>query len=125
MGGGAIGRACEALVPRFVAIGAHLMQCATATARYEDGRVVGPQSSVSLEDVAAAWYMRPDRLPPDVDLGGLEATIAYKPDVDTGAFSYASHAAVVAVHIQLRPAAIPAFADVRGCGSAVDPLGCD
>jgi carbon-monoxide dehydrogenase large subunit len=122
MAGGAIGRACEALVPRFVAIGAHLMQCATATARYEDGRVVGPQSSVSLEEVAAAWYMRPDRLPPDVDLGGLEATIAYKPDVDTGAFSYASHAAVVAVDLQLGHVEILDYVVVEDCGTLVNPM---
>ena len=34
---------------------------------------------------------------PDVDVGGLEATVGYKPKVDTGAFTYATHAAVVAV----------------------------
>ena len=47
------------------------MQCATSTARYENGKVIGPQASVTLEEIAAAWYHRPDRLPPDVDLGGL------------------------------------------------------
>ncbi len=71
MSGGAVGQGCEALIPRFVAIGAHLMQCATSTARFENGKVVGPQASVTLEEIAAAWYHRPDRLPPDVDLGGL------------------------------------------------------
>ena len=45
--------------------------------------------------------MRPDRLPPDVDIGGLEATVGFRPKVDTGAFSYASHAAVVAVDTEL------------------------
>ena len=36
MSGGAVGKGCEALIPRFVAIGAHLMQCAVTTARFEE-----------------------------------------------------------------------------------------
>src|SRR5260221_7728080 len=86
MSGGAVGRACEILVPRFVAIGAHLMQCATSTARYEDGKVIGPQRSVTLEEIAAAWYHRPDRLPPDVDPGGVHAPAAPPPKADSGPF---------------------------------------
>ena len=41
MAGGAVANACKALVPRFVAIGAHLMQCAVSTARYQNGEVSG------------------------------------------------------------------------------------
>ena len=33
----------------------------------------------------------------DVDRAGLETTAGYKPKTDTGSFSYATHAAVVAV----------------------------
>ncbi|MBI3513256.1 MAG: xanthine dehydrogenase family protein [Proteobacteria bacterium] len=122
MSGGAVGQACEILIPRFVAIGAHLMQCATSTARYENGKVVGPQRSVTLEEIAAAWYHRPDRLPPDVDRGGLETTIAYKPERDTGAFSYASHAAVVAVDTQLGHVEILDYVIAEDCGTLVNPM---
>jgi len=122
MSGGAVGRGCETLIPRFVAIGAHLMQCATSTARFENGRVVGPQASVTLEEIAAAWYHRPDRLPPDVDLGGLETTIAYKPERDSGAFSYASHAAVVAVDTALGHVEILDYVIAEDCGVLVNPM---
>ena len=125
MAGGAVSLACETLVPRLVAIGAHLMQCATNTARLENGKVVGPQSSVTLAEIADAWYRRPYRLPPDVDLGGLEATMAYRPKVDTGAFSYASHAAVVAVDPALGHVEILDYVIVEDCGTLVNPMVAD
>ena len=122
MARGAVGQACEALVPRLVAIGAHLMQCSLNTARFEGGHVVGPQRSVSVAEVAEAWYRRPDLLPPDVDLGGLEATIGYRPRRDTGAFSYASHAAVVAVDTALGAIEILDYVIVVDCGTMVNPM---
>jgi len=122
MAGGAIAKACQALVPRLLHIGAHLMQCAVNSVRYENGKVVGPQSSVTITDIAHAWYRLPFRLPPDVDLGGLETVMAYKPKVDTGAFSYASHAAVVAVDIEVGSVEILDYVIVEDCGTLVNPM---
>lgn len=122
MAGGAVANACQALIPRFTRIGAHLMQSAAATVSFESGRVKGSQTSVSVEDIAAAWYNRPDRLPPDVDLGGLEATVGYRPKVDTGVFSYASHAAVVAVDTELGHIEILDYVIVEDCGTMVNPM---
>ena len=65
--------------------------------RLEGGEVRGPGGAVTIREIANAWYRRPEQLPADVDVGGLEATVGYKPKVDTGAFTYATHAAVVAV----------------------------
>jgi carbon-monoxide dehydrogenase large subunit len=122
MAGGAVARACEALIPRMTLIGAHLMQCATNTARYAKGVVTGPQASVTVTEIADAWYRLPYLLPPDVDLGGLEATMAYRPTVDTGAFSYASHAAVVAVDPALGEVEILDYVIVEDCGTIVNPM---
>ena len=122
MTGGAVGRACEALIPRLLTIGAHLMQCATSQVRFEAGRVIGPQSSVTTADIARVWYRRPDLLPPDVDPGGLEVSIGYRPKVDTGAFSYASHAAVVAVDTALGHVEILDYVIVEDCGRLVNPM---
>ena len=58
-----------------------------ARRRYENGEIVGPQKSVSLREVAEAWYLRPQQLPPDVDLGGLEATVGFQPEASTPARS--------------------------------------
>ncbi|MCC6775371.1 MAG: xanthine dehydrogenase family protein [Hyphomicrobiales bacterium] len=122
MAGGAVGNACNALVPRLLNIGAHLMQCASNDVRLEAGRVVGPRQSVSLMEIAHAWYKRPERLPPDVDLNGLEATVGYKPKIDTGVFSYASHAAVVAVDTEIGQVEILDYVIVEDCGTMVNPM---
>jgi carbon-monoxide dehydrogenase large subunit len=66
--------------------------------------------------------MRPDRLPPDADIGGLEATLAFKPKVDTGAFSYASHACIVAVDAELGHVEILDYVVVEDCGTLVNPM---
>ena len=52
---------------------------------------------IAVADVARTWYRRPQDLPADVDPRGLEVTAGYKAKRDTGTFSYAAHAAVVAV----------------------------
>jgi len=122
MTGGAVAKSCEALLPRLLAIGAHLMQCATNTVHYMPGRVVGPQSSVSVKEIAEAWYRRPQLLPPDVDVNGLEATIGYKPEVDTGVFSYASHAVAVAVDIEVGSIEILDYVIAEDCGKMVNPM---
>jgi carbon-monoxide dehydrogenase large subunit len=122
MAGGAVANACNALIPRIVAIGAHLMQCAVNTARYENAAVTGPQRSVPLREIAQAWYLRPELLPPDVDLGGLEATVGFKPKVDTGAFSYASHGVAVAVDMELGDVEILDYVIAEDCGTLVNPM---
>ena len=121
MAGGAVANACKVLLPRITAIGAHLMQSALGTARYKNAEVIGPLRSVALREIAEAWYMRPDRLPPDVDVGGLEATVGFRPKVDTGAFSYASHAAVVAVDTEVGEVDILDYVIVEDCGTIVNP----
>ena len=122
MAGGAVANACRTLAPRLAAIGAHLMQCAVSTVRVENGQVIGPQRAVALREVAEAWYLRPERLPPDVDRAGLEATVGFKPKVDTGAFSYASHAAAVAVDTALGEVEILDYVIVEDCGTMVNPM---
>ena len=122
MPGGAVANACKALLPRITAIGAHLMQSTIGATRYENAEVVGPLRSVALQEIAEAWYMRPERLPPDVDVAGLEATVGFRPKVDTGAFSYASHAAVVAVDTELGDVEILDYVIVEDCGTVVNPM---
>ena len=122
MSGGAVANACKELLPRFIAIGAHLMQAAVSTVNYDKGMIAGPQKSIPLREVAEAWYLRPQDLPPDVHRGGLEATVAYKPERDTGAFSYASHASVVAVDIGTGEVEILDYVAVEDCGTLVNPM---
>ena len=122
MAGGAVGSACEALLPRLVRIGAALLRCDEGRARFEDGRVVGPEGSVTMREIAHAWYVRPERLPADVDRGGLETSVSYRPKVDTGVFSYASHAVVVAVDPELGSVELLDYVICEDCGTMVNPM---
>jgi aerobic carbon-monoxide dehydrogenase large subunit len=97
MGGGAVARACRVLAGRAGKIGAWLLQADPAAVRVANGCVLAGHGSVSLREVARAWYLQPQSLPPDVDTSGLEVTAGYRADRDSGTFSYAAHAALVAV----------------------------
>ena len=88
MAGGAVANACKALIPRFIIIGAHVMQAADRHgANTRTGSIAGPQRAIPLREVAETWYLRPHQLPPDVDLGGLEATFALQAQASTPARS--------------------------------------
>jgi carbon-monoxide dehydrogenase large subunit len=57
-----------------------------------------------------------------VDTGGLEVTEGYKPDVDSGLFSYATHAAVVAVDPRTGVTEVLDYVVVEDCGRMVNPM---
>jgi len=122
MSGGAVAKACRALAPRVLHIGAHLLGVTPEAVSLSQGRIAGPAASVPIAEVAAAWYLRPDRLPADVDAAGLEVTMGYKPKVDTGAFSYATHAVTVAVDPETGHVEILDYVIVEDCGTMVNPM---
>ncbi len=122
MAGGAVATACREIAKRAGKIGARLLQADPAQVRIEGGVAVGPVGSISLAEIARTWYLRPQDLPADVDPGGLEATIGYKPARDTGTFSYASHAALVAVDPELGDVEILGYVIVEDGGKLVNPM---
>lgn len=122
MGGGAVAQACKEIARRAARIGAALLQADEREVQVKDGAVVGPSGAVTLREVARTWYLRPQDLPPEVDSGGLEATVGYKPERDSGTFSYAAHAAVVAVDPELGAVEILDYAVVEDGGVLVNPM---
>ncbi|MFI4988703.1 MAG: xanthine dehydrogenase family protein molybdopterin-binding subunit, partial [Alphaproteobacteria bacterium] len=122
MAGGAVSRSCQALGERIKRIGAHLLQSRPEEVRLAGGAVHGPRGHVAISEVAHVWYLRPENLPDDVDPGGLEATVGYKPKVDSGVFSYATHAAVVAVDAEIGKVEILDYVIVEDCGTLVNPM---
>lgn len=122
MAGGAVAVTCRELIPRLVKIGAHLLGEAEGAVRFEAGEVIGATGRVTLGQIADAWYLHPDRLPAGVNLAGLEATQGFKPKVDTGAFSYATHAAAVAVDPQTGHVEILDYLVVEDCGRMINPM---
>ena len=122
MAGGAVGTACEEIAARAKRIGAKLLQLDPASVELRDSRVYGPNSSVGLSEIAHAWYRRPQDLPGDVDPAGLETTAGYKPQRDSGTFSYAVHAVTVAVDPDLGAIELLDYVIVEDGGVLVNPM---
>lgn len=122
MAGGAVTRACRVLAERIGRIGAHLLQCEPSEVAVRDGAVFGPSGDVPLSEIGRVWYMAPQELPEDVDTGGVEATAGYRPDPDTGTFSYSANVAVVAVDPELGAVELLDYAVVEDCGTQVNPM---
>lgn len=122
MAGGAVAAACRALAQRVKPIGAHLLQTDPASVSVGGGSVVGPVGNVSLAEVARIWYLAPQNLPDDVNPGGLDVTIGYKPVRDTGTFSYACHAAVVAVDTETGAVELLDYVVVEDGGKLINPM---
>jgi carbon-monoxide dehydrogenase large subunit len=121
-GGGAVAAASRLLAKRAAHIGAWLMQADAAEARVAAGKVVAGNSSVTLREVARAWYLQPQMLPPEVDTGGLEVTAGYRAARDSGTFTYAAHAVVVAVDPSTGAIEILDYVVVEDGGTLVNPM---
>ena len=122
MSGGAVARACESLAKRAAAIGAWLMRTDPDKVTVREGKVFGPEGSVTLDEVARIWYMRPQDLPADMDKGGLEVTEGYKPERDSGTFGYGVQAALVAVDTETGDVQILDYVIVEDGGKLVNPM---
>ncbi len=122
MAGGAVSKAAEVLAGRVRKHAAHLLQCSPEEVELRDGAAYAGAASVTLADIARAWYLRPDQLPDDVDTAGLEVTEGYKPEVDTGVFTYATHAAIVEVDPDTGLVTIEDYVIFEDCGRRVNPL---
>jgi carbon-monoxide dehydrogenase large subunit len=80
---------------------------------------------MSLAEVAYVWYRSPQLLPDDIDPAGLEVIAGYKAKRDTGTFSYACHAVVVAVDPKLGSVDILDYVIIEDGGFLVNPMGVD
>jgi carbon-monoxide dehydrogenase large subunit len=86
------------------------------------GQVHGANGSVTIAEIAHTWYRRPQDLPAGVDPRGLEVTIGYKPQRDSGTFSYAAHAVVVAVDPEMGDIEILDYVIVEDGGKLINPM---
>jgi aerobic carbon-monoxide dehydrogenase large subunit len=122
MAGGAVASACRELGGRIARIGAHLLQVPADQAKVGAGVVRAGTASVDIAEVARTWYLRPQELPADAAPGGLEVTGGYKARRDTGTFSYAAHAAVVAVDTEMGDVRILDYAICEDGGVLINPM---
>ena len=124
MSGGAVAAACEVIAGRVKAIASKLLEVSSSDLVFQEGQVCveGTDRRLSLAEVAHVWYRQPQLLPADVDPAGLEATAGYKAKVDTGTFSYACHAATVAVDTETGHVEILDYVIVEDGGTLVNPM---
>jgi aerobic carbon-monoxide dehydrogenase large subunit len=124
MSGGAVAAACEVIAGRVKAIASKLLEVSSSDLVLQEGevRVEGTDRRLSLAEIAHVWYRQPQLLPADVDPAGLEATAGYKAKVDTGTFSYACHAAAVAVDTETGHVEILDYVIVEDGGTLVNPM---
>ena len=122
MAGGAVATACREIAKRAATIGARLLQTDPTQVLVRGGQTAAPHGAIGLAEIARAWYLRPQDLPHDVDPGGLEVTIGYKPARDSGTFSYATHAALVAVDPETGEVDILRYVIIEDGGKLVNPM---
>ena len=121
MAGGAVSNACELLGEKLSAIAAHLLQCEASEIKLEAGACSGPSGSVDFAQLARSAHLRQERLPDGLE-PGLDVTATYEPSESAGVFSYATHAAVVAVDPLTGKVDLVDFAVVEDCGRVVNPM---
>ena len=120
--GGATARACKELARRVAEIGAALLQTNADSVTVRDGGVFGPNASVSLRDIARAFYLAPADLPGDTDPHGLEVTQGYAPDRLTGLHTGSAHAVVVAVDPETGGIELLDYVVVEDAGVLINPM---
>ncbi|MFL6798347.1 MAG: xanthine dehydrogenase family protein molybdopterin-binding subunit [Xanthobacteraceae bacterium] len=121
MAGGAVAKTSRLLRAKLIRIGAHLLQCAPAEAHCEGGMVHGPAASVTIEEIARVAHLRMEALPEDVE-PLLSVTSTYQPGIDTGVFTFAAHAVVVAVDPQTGSIELLDYAVAEDCGTVINPM---
>jgi aerobic carbon-monoxide dehydrogenase large subunit len=123
MAGGAVGQGAKELKQRLLKIGAWLLKTPLDDVSWQQSAVVAPDgTSCTLEQIAHTWYLKPQLLPPDVDPRGLEVATTYQAKRDTGTFSYACHAVVVAVDTALGLTEILDYVIVEDGGVLINPM---
>jgi carbon-monoxide dehydrogenase large subunit len=121
MAGGAVARTVRVLREKVLRIGAHLLQCDASEARCVAGKVIGRSGEVGIEEIARVAHLRMEALPAGVD-PLLSFTATYQPGIDTGVYSYATHAAAVAVDPETGMIELLDFAVAEDCGTMINPM---
>lgn len=120
-GGGAVNDGCRRLEHRLKRIAAALFKCEEKDIELVDGALKTAGSELTLAELASVWYDAPEELDPALTGEPLEAIGSYKPASDHGAFSYATHAALVSVDPELGAVEILDYVIVDDCGRRINP----
>jgi carbon-monoxide dehydrogenase large subunit len=119
--GGAAEKAARELGQKIRRIAAHFLQADAAAVTLAGGAAHAGPASIAFADIAHAALLRQERLaagePP-----GLEAHVTYSPPDEGGVFSYAAHAAVVAVDAETGAVTLLDYCVAEDCGTMINPM---
>lgn len=121
MAGGAVDGACRRLAEKIRAIAAANLDCAPDDVVLADGMANGPGAGLSLEAIARIAYLELQKMPREIE-PGLDILYAYRPPVETGAYSAGVHAAKVAVDLDSGAVQVLDFVVAEDCGRVINPL---
>jgi carbon-monoxide dehydrogenase large subunit len=99
-----------------------MLQASVDSVSLQGGSVCGPRGSVSLADIARAFYLAPSDLPGDIDPHGLEVTLGYAPDRLTGVHTGSVHGVVVAVDPETGGVEILDYVVAEDAGVLINPM---
>ena len=121
MAGGAVATSCRALAERIRIVAGHLLQSDPAAITFANAAAQAGAATVSFAEIGRVAHVRQDLMPE----GGspvLEATRTYEPPESGGAFSYATHAAVVAVDPDTGTVELVDYCVAEDCGTMINPM---
>ncbi len=122
MAGGAVAAACRKLVAKAQRVGAGAMSCDVSEVSRQGIVFAGPDNaSLSYAEIAQISLVQLHRLPVDIP-PGMSEEAAYRPEVETGTFSYGVHAAHVRVDLYTGVVSVLDYAVVEDCGTVVNPM---
>ena len=107
---------------RVLQIGAHLLQADLREVELLRGEVRSSSGSVAIKDIARTWHHAPQDLPPELASRAMELTEGYRPEPDSGTFSYAAHGCVVAVDPDIGDVEILDYVIVEDGGVLINPM---
>jgi carbon-monoxide dehydrogenase large subunit len=122
MAGGAVTRASRLLLEKARSIAASVLDCAPGDL-HQDGAVFSAPSGVSIgyaeigRLAVVELHRLPHEIPPGMSVEGI-----YRPEVETGTFSYGTHIARVRVDLETGLVKVTDYAVVEDCGTLVNPL---
>ncbi len=122
MAGGAVATACRLLRDKARRIAAAAHGCSVDAVVHAGDRFSAPDGAgMDYAAIARLSVVELHRLPHDI-APGMSVEGLYRPQVETGTFSYGVHAARVRVDLETGLVQVTDYAVVEDCGTLVNPL---
>jgi carbon-monoxide dehydrogenase large subunit len=122
MAGGAVTRASKLLLDKSRKVAAAVLCCDDADLSHDGQCFTGPDGrEIDYAEIARLSVVELHRLPKDIP-AGMSVEGIYRPEVETGTFSYGAHVAHVRVDLETGVVKVLNFAVVEDCGTVVNPL---